>query len=200
MLIVTGAERYATALGYAQTLQFGGDHRDQTLRCGASATAPTRPSVRVAVTDVLTRTAPASDTAGKRLTQFVAMDACMLRSFSAQMQRNTLKAELGKAYCAFMPPSDGAVSGPLPAVATGNWGCGAFGGDKRIKFVIQLLAASVAGRDLAYFVLRDDALRCELETFFMALRELGATVGTAPLAAAPHAHRRLSVVRGTGPL
>ena len=30
-------------------------------------------------------------------------------------------------------------------VATGAWGCGAFGGDKEVKFAIQLAAASQAG-------------------------------------------------------
>jgi poly(ADP-ribose) glycohydrolase len=29
-----------------------------------------------------------------------------------------------------------------PAVATGNWGCGAYKGDPILKFLIQLMAAS----------------------------------------------------------
>lgn len=29
-----------------------------------------------------------------------------------------------------------------PGVATGNWGCGAFGGDLQLKSIIQWLAAS----------------------------------------------------------
>lgn len=35
-------------------------------------------------------------------------------------------------------------------IVTGNWGCGAFNGDKQLKFVIQLIASSLAGRQLVY--------------------------------------------------
>jgi len=35
--------------------------------------------------------------------------------------------------------------------ATGNWGCGVFGGDLRLKALLQWLAASRAGRDTLYF-------------------------------------------------
>ena len=44
-------------------------------------------------------------------------------------------------------------SNPVP-IATGNWGCGAFGGDVQLKFLIQLLAASQNDRDLAYFTFK----------------------------------------------
>lgn len=36
-----------------------------------------------------------------------------------------------QAYCGFLRP--GVSSENLSAVATGNWGCGAFGGDARLK-------------------------------------------------------------------
>lgn len=41
-----------------------------------------------------------------------------------------LRREVNKAYCGFMPSSD-QLSKKHMAVATGNWGCGAFKGDKR---------------------------------------------------------------------
>eukprot|EP00662_Eupelagonemidae_sp_cell21_P041349 gene41349-23171_t len=37
------------------------------------------------------------------------------------------------------------------AVATGNWGCGAFLGDAELKALCQWAAASLAGRELHYF-------------------------------------------------
>ena len=47
--------------------------------------------------------------------------------------------------------SDGLKSGAgVPPVATGNWGCGAFGGDVQIKFALQWIAASLAGRGVVY--------------------------------------------------
>merc|ERR1719453_2344420 len=39
--------------------------------------------------------------------------------------------------------------------ASGNWGCGAFGGDPQLKSLIQWLAASACGRELDYHVYGD---------------------------------------------
>lgn len=110
----------------------------------------------------------------------VAMDAQVIQSFSMQMDRSVLDFELRKAYCGFMR-GDVPVGTPLPAVATGNWGCGAFGGDTRVKFIIQVLAASLARRSLAYFTFHDTYLRNSLRNFYMALRERHATTGTGPV-------------------
>ena len=41
-------------------------------------------------------------------------------------------------------------------VATGKWGCGAFGGDPLLKFLIQWIAVSVTGRKKMIFYLFDD--------------------------------------------
>lgn len=38
-------------------------------------------------------------------------------------------------------------------VATGNWGCGAFGGDPELKAIIQWLAASQVTHILIIFIL-----------------------------------------------
>lgn len=35
-------------------------------------------------------------------------------------------------------------------VISGNWGCGVFNGTPEIKFILQWLACSQAGRDLVY--------------------------------------------------
>lgn len=54
--------------------------------------------------------------------------------------------DLNKAYCGFaMAPISGGE------IATGNWGSGAFGGNIQVKFIQQLLAASLAGRTLVYY-------------------------------------------------
>ncbi len=58
----------------------------------------------------------------------------------------SLLRELLKAFVAFSPTDLEAGSTPTAAarvgVATGAWGCGAFGGDMQLKAVIQWLAAS----------------------------------------------------------
>lgn len=48
------------------------------------------------------------------------------------------------------------------AVATGNWGCGAFGGEVRLKALLQLMAAAVAERDVVYFTFGDRQLQEDL--------------------------------------
>ena len=48
------------------------------------------------------------------------------------------------------------------AIASGNWGCGAFGGDPQLKSLIQLMAAAECGRQLAYFTFGDVRLRDDL--------------------------------------
>ena len=62
-----------------------------------------------------------------------------------------LERELNKAYAGFADGGgggdDGGEGGAVGApVITGNWGCGAFGGDVQLKAVLQLLAASHARR------------------------------------------------------
>lgn len=58
------------------------------------------------------------------------------------------------------------------AISTGNWGCGAFGGDPHLKFIIQSMAASVAERDLMYFTFHD----IELATEFRSLKTFDTSV------------------------
>lgn len=36
-------------------------------------------------------------------------------------------------------------------ISTGNWGCGAFGGDPQLKFIIQWISASIVGKEVSYF-------------------------------------------------
>jgi poly(ADP-ribose) glycohydrolase len=35
-------------------------------------------------------------------------------------------------------------------IATGNWGCGAFRGDRQLKFIIQWIAASLAEKQMIF--------------------------------------------------
>ncbi|KAJ6661620.1 hypothetical protein lerEdw1_013859, partial [Lerista edwardsae] len=79
------------------------------------------------------------------------------------------------AYCGFSRP--GVPLHHLSAVATGNWGCGAFGGDSRLKALIQILAASEAGRDVVYFTFGDAELMRDIYSMHTFLIEKGQTVG-----------------------
>ncbi|CAG5132498.1 unnamed protein product, partial [Candidula unifasciata] len=95
------------------------------------------------------------DHMGRRFTEVVAMDAAVFReNYYHQFELHHVQRELNKAYIAF--ESKGTRN--KPAVCTGNWGCGAFGGDKQLKALIQLMAASVANRDICYLTFGDTEL------------------------------------------
>ena len=71
-----------------------------------------------------------------------------------QLSDYNLLRDLNKAYCGFTGNGMQQCKPPT-AVATGNWGCGAFGGNPYIKALIQLMAASQAGRPMYYFTFDD---------------------------------------------
>lgn len=60
-------------------------------------------------------------------------------------------------------------------IATGNWGCGAFGGHLQLKFVLQWIAASICGGfspedkslgdDMLYYTFGMQQLQEEIEAF-----------------------------------
>jgi poly(ADP-ribose) glycohydrolase len=151
-LLVIGAEQFSSYTGYGDTFRFGGRVQDDTER----------------------------DASGRRMTSVVAMDAIRFqpgqgdRGAEVQFRPDKMERELTKAFVAFR---DGGGTERLPAVATGNWGCGAFGGDPRLKLVLQLLAASEAGRDVAYFTFGDTWLQEEGWELCRGLQEGGVTVG-----------------------
>ena len=62
-------------------------------------------------------------------------------------------------------------------MATGNWGCGAFGGDPQLKSLLQLMAASENDRDVLYFTFGDEELRDEIYSMYQLLTNANITVG-----------------------
>lgn len=65
---------------------------------------------------------------GRRYRHIVAMDATRYGNYLEQFKPPQILREINKAQCAFFSNK------PRPiAVATGNWGCGAFRGDHRVK-------------------------------------------------------------------
>lgn len=96
-----------------------------------------------------------------RATTIVAFDAQaykkndLLRQFGVA----AFSRELFKAYCAFFRESE-EDNRPM---ATGNWGAGVFLGNPHLKFLIQAMAAAVAGRPLLYMTWEDQELAAELK-------------------------------------
>ena len=112
-----------------------------------------------------------------QMTSLVAMDARRYAEEEKEKQFNgpEVSRDLNKAFVAFR--GQGRREVELPSVATGNWGCGAFGGDPKLKLLIQWMAASEAGRDLAYFTFGDEELAREGGDLISKLVEKSVTVG-----------------------
>jgi len=111
------------------------------------------------------------DELGRRGPHIVALDALVFPG-KMQYEEPLIRRELQKAYVACLGDPAEAAGERRPAFATGNWGCGVFGGDPQIKALIQWLAASVAGRDLAYFPYGDNRV-AELAAVFEAISARG---------------------------
>ncbi|XP_057704396.1 poly(ADP-ribose) glycohydrolase isoform X1 [Corythoichthys intestinalis] len=146
-LIITGAEQYSRYSGYAETYKWDECYKDETPR----------------------------DEWQRRCTEIVAIDALKYKHFLEQFVPEKMTRELNKAYCGFF--RNNANTKHLSAIATGNWGCGAFGGDTRLKALIQLMAAAEAGRDVAYFTFGDAALMRDVHHMHAFLTERHVTVG-----------------------
>lgn len=155
-LLLRGFERFSRYTGYASSFKFDGPFTEDAV-----------------VAD----------------TQLVAIDAIHFGGGRQVTQYDPLaiERELNKAYIGFGAPPDvaavaedgaSAAASPTAPVCTGNWGCGAFGGDVQLKAVMQLLAASEARRPaLHYLTFGDASFAEEFEKVCGRLRDAGCTVG-----------------------
>ena len=109
---------------------------------------------------------------GRHHCEMIAIDAHVFHCYKDQFKSVSLKRELNKAYCGFNEPDKSVKT----AVATGNWGCGAFGGDFHLKSLLQLMAAAVAKRDVVYFTFKDESFAKRLTDMHSFLRTNKITV------------------------
>lgn len=114
------------------------------------------------------------DASRRRCCSIVAIDALNFHRPSDQYRDDLMHRELDKALVGYGPW----LATPAPGVATGNWGCGAFGGDKRLKALLQLMACCVTGRPLVYYTFGDRPLARDLLEVFRFLRREKITVGS----------------------
>jgi hypothetical protein len=88
--------------------------------------------------------------------RMIAIDAINFKEQNVGSRKNvqfsmySIDRELHKAYVGFN-------TGDLLPISTGHWGGGDFQGNKKLKAVIQMLAAGMAGKNLHYCVFGDDA-------------------------------------------
>eukprot|EP00117_Sycon_ciliatum_P026157 scpid34572/ scgid21537/ Poly(ADP-ribose) glycohydrolase len=146
-IVIVGAERFSFYSGYASSFLWTGPYSDTTP----------------------------FDKWRRRNTTVLALDALVFHNKAAQFKKPALTRELVKAYCAFKR-STGVPRDYQVAVATGNWGCGAFGGEPYLKALLQLIATSAASRQLLYFTFGNSKLSTDLLELHRALRANNTTV------------------------
>lgn len=113
------------------------------------------------------------DQSRRRCCAIVAIDALNFGDAADQYRVDLMRRELNKAHAGF----GRWLATPAPAVATGNWGCGAFGGDKRLKALLQLMVCCVVSRPLVYYTFGDDVLRTDMLELVGFLRREKVTIG-----------------------
>jgi len=133
-IIITGAQKFSNYKGYAMDWEFAGAFEDKTPL------------------DIEKKTMN---------NHIIAIDAIPHAS-RFQFQQEVIKREVLKAYCGFhqLDKEQTPMTGNRFIVATGNWGCGAFGGNKQLKAVQQIIAASENDVNLMYYTYKrkDDTL------------------------------------------
>ncbi|CAI9268918.1 unnamed protein product [Lactuca saligna] len=142
---VIGVERFSKYTGYASSFRFSGDFMDTK--------------------DI--------DMMKRHKTRIIAIDA-LVNPGERQYRHEFLLREINKAFCGFCDSSKSEKYEKLfkddensdvkfeedeIGIVSGNWGCGAFGGDPEIKAILQWLAASQALRPfMVYYTFSMEAL------------------------------------------
>ena len=181
-LLLYGAERFSSYTGYARTFEYAGPYTEPSA---ARPTVVAIDATKYERHDVMRQFAPDAieRELNKALVGFArphseeaaAQAACDSRAAMAAAARDADS----DTHAADDDDSDGhLLSTRLPPICTGNWGCGAFGGDLQLKALIQWLAASLAMRPcVLYRTFGDEALATALGTLTARLRSLNCSVG-----------------------
>ncbi|XP_026315833.1 poly(ADP-ribose) glycohydrolase [Hyposmocoma kahamanoa] len=148
-LIIIGCERYSRYVGYGHGFGWAGDFRDEAPR----------------------------DSSGRKRCAVLALDALPFSDRALEYRRDNVVRELNKAWVGFSFYSADTQSLQFPGVATGNWGCGVFGGSPQLKSLIQMMACAVARRPMAYYTFGDTELRDEIINVYNILARYNVTVG-----------------------
>lgn len=135
-IIVQGFEQFSKYSGYGGSLKFDGDYMDLSER----------------------------DVNGNLCTTLCAIDAVpyFFGDRAVQYNDSSLLRDLNKAYIGFNWEEIclGVLSESTRPVATGNWGCGVFGGNPQLKSLLQWIACSCAKSPrMLYYTFKDDRVK-----------------------------------------
>ncbi|ORX83320.1 hypothetical protein BCR32DRAFT_292060 [Anaeromyces robustus] len=124
---IIGTERFSNYTGYGRTYAYGGDYDDNgTL----------------------------FDNMNRKETEIVAIDATLfctpgIPQYYEQFSNKSVMRELNKFYAGIKENKYSDLEKDI-YIATGNWGCGAFNGNIELKALLQVIAASVVGKNIYY--------------------------------------------------
>lgn len=125
---IIGAEQFCSYEGYMWRLRYAGDFKDTSARESDGT--------------VLNGISAIDALDGRGIPRFRALDT--------QLHLQLMLRELNKALAGFKPAHPSIAKG-FPILATGNWGCGVFGGNADLKALLQWIAASEGGIKIRYF-------------------------------------------------
>lgn len=146
-IVMTGCEQFSKYRGYSNSFKWAGKFNDDTPR----------------------------DDMRRRKAYVVAIDAYSFHKPHLQFKEFAKVREAQKAFVGFFhDPQD--ATDPIP-VCSGNWGCGAFRGNKQLKALIQIIACCLNRRDLLYCTFGDHVLGKNLANMAMFLKKHEITVG-----------------------
>lgn len=150
-LLMIGCERYSSYSGYGYTFQWSGNYQDTTPY----------------------------DSSQRRRCAVLAIDAVPFSKKLLQYETKYIDRELNKAWVgvASYVCKDDDNRVVYPGVATGNWGCGAFGGNAHLKSLLQIMSCTEARRPVAYYTFNDIELKNDLIDMYNFLSKHNVTVG-----------------------
>ncbi|XP_014521364.1 poly(ADP-ribose) glycohydrolase 1 isoform X1 [Vigna radiata var. radiata] len=174
---IVGVERFSSYTGYASSFRFSGDYVDER-----EVDALGRRKTRIVAIDALCSPGTRQYRMNFLLREINKafcgfLYQCEYQLYQKKLQENGCSSALfDAATSTSMETSDGKFSNHKAensqndyhcmdqvdniGVATGNWGCGAFGGDPELKTIIQWLASSQAVRPfIAYYTFGLEALQ-----------------------------------------
>jgi len=148
-ILITGAERFSTYSGYGNTFEYTGPFIDSNP----------------------------IDSEQRRCVNIIAMDAIVAGYGGDEFCPELINRDMNKAFIAFSADTSMDKPDNKAPVASGNWGCGAFGGNIELKTLIQWMAATMAGRPLHYHTFSSKELAEKQQDIVKLINEKKVTLG-----------------------
>ncbi|EGT59241.1 hypothetical protein CAEBREN_25697 [Caenorhabditis brenneri] len=119
------------------------------------------------------------DKYGRLRVETIAIDALKFsrnrtQSLNEQLDTANIRRETFKAWQGFSSQMFGFKNIPI---VSGWWGCGAFGGNKAVKFIIQVVAAGIANRPLHICTFGDSTTAEQCSKFLRLMKDNRVSIG-----------------------